>query len=68
MTLTVSGGIWRCQAPKGCERAQLGTPFDGPTQYDARRLKERIHCPDCGGTLIMYGGDSIARKEESDAS
>ena len=57
-----TGGLWRCLAPKGCERAITGTPFFGPTQADAQKETTKLRCPDCGGAFIMYGGDSL--KEE----
>ncbi len=61
-------GLWRCEAPKGCERAQLRTPFSGPSQQEAQRLSDPIRCPDCAGTLVMYAGDHITAEEDHDAA
>lgn len=60
-------GLWRCETPKGCERAQTRATFPGPSQSDAQRSDEPIRCPDCGGTLIMYAGDQEVAKDQKEA-
>jgi len=49
-------GMWQCLAPKGCQDAAEGRPFEGPSQpvAQARAVSDPLTCPACGGTKVIY--------------